>query len=119
MKRGQKNRRNIAEGITILQTQIHSLCFSMNSLSKKKTVIINSPLENLWISTCVFYCSIVSTLLRRYLLIRSNIVRQFEKFLTFSSKKKRIAKKRRFWVKPGRSSFWWGNFICDIVLQEE
>ena len=42
MKRDQKNHSNITEAINILQIQIYSLCFSTNSLSKEKKVIINS-----------------------------------------------------------------------------
>ena len=34
MKQGQKNPRNIVEAVNILQTQLYSLSFSMNTLSK-------------------------------------------------------------------------------------
>ena len=89
MKRDQKNPSNITEAINILQTQIYSLCFSTNSLSKEKKSSLIADLEHSWISDCVLHCFVVRILLRRYLLRRSNIVRQFEKSLIFSFKKKK------------------------------
>lgn len=31
----------------------------------------------------------------------------------------RVAKPRRFWVRPGRTRAWWDNFVTDTVISEE
>ena len=33
--------------------------------------------------------------------------------------KKKPARPRRFWVRPGRTSAWWDNFVSQIVVPEE
>ena len=30
-----------------------------------------------------------------------------------------LSRPRRFWIKPGRTSLWWDNFVCNIVPPEE
>ena len=61
----------------------------MNTLSKEKQSSLIAALENLWISASVLHCSTVSTLLWRYLLRRSNIMRLFEKSLSFLRRKEK------------------------------
>ncbi len=34
-------------------------------------------------------------------------------------KRKKTYKERRFWIKPGRTSAWWDNFVAGIVIPEE
>ena len=31
----------------------------------------------------------------------------------------RLAMARRFWIRPGRTSAWWGNLVSQIVVPEE
>ena len=31
----------------------------------------------------------------------------------------RLARARRFWIRPGRTSAWWDNFVSQTVVQEE
>ena len=31
----------------------------------------------------------------------------------------RLARARRFWIRPGRTSAWWGNFASQTVVPEE
>ena len=33
--------------------------------------------------------------------------------------KKGERRKRRFWIRPGRTSAWWDGFVSEIVLPEE
>ena len=32
---------------------------------------------------------------------------------------RRVRRQRRFWIRPGRTSLWWDNFLNGIVLEEE
>ena len=32
---------------------------------------------------------------------------------------RQLARPRRFWVRPGRTSAWWGNFVVGIMIEEE
>ena len=31
----------------------------------------------------------------------------------------RLARERRFWIRPGRTSVWWDNFVSQTVVPEE
>ena len=31
----------------------------------------------------------------------------------------RLCRPRRFWIRPGRTSAWWENFVNEVVLPEE
>ena len=31
----------------------------------------------------------------------------------------RLARARRFWIRPGRTSAWWDNFVSQTVVPEE
>ena len=31
----------------------------------------------------------------------------------------RLARARRFWIRPGRTSVWWDNFVSQTVVPEE
>ena len=35
------------------------------------------------------------------------------------NKRRKGRKRRRFWVRPGRTSAWWDNFVADVVVHEE
>ena len=54
---------------------------------------------------------------------RMNIVRLLSLPLTKTAIFKRLGKKRqrkkRFWIRPGRTSAWWNGFIGEIVVPEE
>lgn len=38
---------------------------------------------------------------------------------TIRRRRRRERKWRRFWIRPGRTSTWWDNFVCGIVVEEE
>ena len=58
-----------------------------------------------------------------YMKKRMNIVRLLSLPLTKTAIVKRLGKKRqrkkRFWIRPGRTSAWWNGFIGEIVVPEE
>ena len=31
----------------------------------------------------------------------------------------KVRKRRRFWVRPGRTSEWWDKFVAGVVVEEE
>ena len=61
---------------------------------------------------------------RDYLKKRMDIVRLLSLPAAQTAIVKRLGKKgerrkRRFWIRPGRTSAWWDDFVSEIVLPEE
>lgn len=59
-----------------------------------------------------------------YLQKRMNIIRILSSLGTGTGVVKRLGKKRRrqkrrFWIRPGRTSAWWNGFISEVVVPEE
>jgi hypothetical protein len=53
---------------------------------------------------------------------RQMLFRQLYIFNGYKCRKKvavHSKRRRRFWVRPGRTTAWWNNFVGDVVVEEE
>ena len=104
---------------THFQINLFSFVFKM-ALSKvdlSKQIVI---LQNVWISTCNIFNSVISFLTERHKRQREIIL----KMLIADSNKRRNTKKKerkppRYWVRPGRSNRWWTNILNNKATLEE
>ena len=81
---------------------------AMSKVDLSKQIVI---LQNVWISTCNIFNSVISFLTERQKHQREIIL----KMLMADSNKRRNTKKKerkppRYWVRPGRSNIWWPTF---------
>ena len=89
----------------------------MSKVDLSKQIVI---LQNVWISTCNIFNSVISFLTERQKHQREIIL----KMLMADSNKRRNTKKKerkppRYWVRPGRSSRWWTNILNNKATVEE
>ena len=76
------------------------------------------------IISCVQLYNAVLNSHGEYIRNRMNIIRQLSLLGTGRGivkrlGKKRQRKKRRFWIRPGRTNAWWNGFIRELVVPEE
>lgn len=50
---------------------------------------------------------------------RKKMLAQIATLSVYTNKKRRNRRKRRFWVRPGRTNAWWNSFVTDNVVAEE
>ena len=96
---------------THFEINLSSFVFKM-ALSKVDLSNQIVVLQNIWISTCNIFNSVISFLTERHKRQRKIIL----KMLIAESKKRRNTKKKereppRYWVRPGRSNIWWTNIL--------
>ena len=90
---------------------------ALSKVDLNKQIIM---LQNIWISTCNIFNSVISFLTERQKHQREIIL----KMLMADSNKRRNTKKKerkppRYWVRPGRSSRWWTNILNNKATVEE
>ncbi|XP_060759475.1 putative nuclease HARBI1 [Neoarius graeffei] len=56
---------------------------------------------------------------QKYLARRREILQAFCDVNTLQLRQRKPYMERRFWVRPGRSSAWWDNFVDQVVVAEE
>ena len=54
-----------------------------------------------------------------YLSHSQSLQGQLRNYSLMPARSRTSKKKRRFWIKPGRTSAWWRNFVRDVVLPED
>ena len=89
----------------------------LNKVDLSKQIVI---LQNVWISTCNIFNSVISFLTEIHKRQREIIWKMF----IADSNKRRNAKKKerkppRYWVRPGRSNRWWTNILNNKATLEE
>ena len=90
---------------------------ALSKVDLSKQVVM---LQNVWISTCSIFNSVISFLTERHKRQRENIL----KMLIADSSKRRNTKKKerkppRYWVRLGRSNRWWTNILNNKATLEE
>ena len=68
------------------------------------------------LNLALFNLSLVSY--RRRTILMREIVFSRTSYRRFGSNT-RLARARRFWIRPGRTSAWWDNFVSQTVVPEE
>ena len=90
---------------------------ALSKVGLRKQIVL---LQNVWISTCNIFNSVISFLTERHKRQREIIL----KMLMADSNKRRNTKKKerkppRYWVRPGRSNICWTNILNNKATLEE
>ena len=73
---------------------------NMAVLSKPQALV--TALQNMWSSICTVHLFVVTAMLRKQLERRNNMLQLFLRRSTKRNKRNQV-RKRRFWIRPGRS----------------
>ena len=103
---------------THFQINLFRLCSKWHKVDLSKQIV---TLQNVWISTCNIFNSVISFLSERHKRQREIIL----KMLIVDSNKRRNDNKKkerkppRYWVRPGRNNRWWTNILNNKATLEE
>ena len=91
---------------------------ALSKVDLSKQIVI---LQNVWISTCNIFNSVISFLSERHKRQREIILKTLfvDSNKRRNNNKKKERKPPRYWVRPGRSHRWWTNILNNKATLEE